>query len=225
MAAWEYVYLLSSLPGLPSLRTARALPLGEALLNARLGLLTPGDAEALQVALQLVSWRHLRSDLPEPAVIARMRDVVATHRAWALRDIVAFRLETRVILAALRYRRAGAAELPRPLAAAGEIAERMARNWGDPGLGLGRTHAWVPRVLRLVDAADWAGIERLLLERAWDDLVLVDQRCRFEFGNVLAYVFRFDILARWLAMDRERAGARFAELLRIAVGGTLDAVA
>lgn len=225
MADWRYAYLLSSLPDMPSLRYARALPIGEQRLRQRLKPLAPADARVLSEVEEIVSWRHQRPADPDALQIARLADAAGRHRVRAVRDIAGFRLETRTIVAALRYRRSGAAKMHSALVGAAPVAATIARRWNDPDFGLAAIHPWIGEVRRGMEAGDWIGVERVLLQRAWSQLCAVDQRHNYALENVIAWVLRWDVLSRWLAVDAALATARFTTLLDEALGGTLDGVA
>lgn len=224
MANWRYAYVLSSLPDLPSLRQARALPIGEQRLRERLEPLEPADAATLREVEELVGWRHQRATDTDAASIARLANAMHGHRLAAVRDIAAFRLETRLAVAALRYRRSGADRMPAPLIGAAPVAITIAHRWSDPDLGLAAACPWVRDVRCAMEAGDWLAVERLLLLRAWNHLRAIDDRHRYALENVIAWVLRWDVLSRWLAMDGARAANRFTALLGDTLGGVLDGI-
>jgi hypothetical protein len=224
VSAWRYVYLLSSLPALPSLAGARALPIGEQRLHARLTLLEPPDARVLQETLELVSWRFQEPLASDADCIERLRATAERHSLAAVRSIAQFRLDMRLVVAALRYRRAGAVALPVALAHAGPLGAHLGRHFTEPELGLTNAQPWIAGARGYLEAADWVGLESLLLARAWQALTALDSNYRFAFENVLCYVLRYDILARRLGADPTRGAMKFAALLEETLHDCLAAV-
>ena len=65
----------------------------------------------------------------------------------------------------------------------------------------------------MVSAGDALGLERLLMDVVWRRLERIAETRPFGFEEVFAYVFRWDIAARWLAYGVDGAIARFDELV------------
>jgi hypothetical protein len=224
VSAWRYVYLLSSLPAMPALGAARALPIGEQRLHARLALLEPPDARVLQETLELVTWRFQEPLASDADCIERLHAAAQRHSLAAVRNIAQFRLDLRLVVAALRYRRAGATALPAALARTGPLGAHLRRHFNEPELGLTAAQPWISAARGHLDAADWVGLESLLLAQAWKALTALDSNYRFAFENVLCYVLRWDILARRLGADPARGAVKFAALLEETLHDCLAAV-
>ena len=60
---------------------------------------------------------------------------------------------------------------------------------------------------------DALGLERLLMDAVWTRLGRIGERSVFGFEPVIAFVFRLDILQRWLSYDAEAGKARFQDLV------------
>jgi hypothetical protein len=225
VTAWRYIYLLSSLPALPPLATARALPIGEQRLKARLSLLTPSDSATLDEALELLAWPRQQPLQSDAEAVARFLAAAEKHPLPALREIASSRLEMRLIVAALRYRRAGMTQLPEALARTSPLGARLQRHFHEPEFGLTAAAPWIGNARRHMDGADWPALETLLLSRSWAALTSLDSRHRYAFENVLAYVLRWEILARRLNADTEHAAAVFAALVEEALDERLAAFA
>ena len=120
----------------------------------------------------------------------------------------------RTVLVALRRRRRG---LGPP--AAGEVwgvgpwVGRIASAWDRSDLGLGQVFPWVEQAAKLLESGDANGLERLLMEAVWTRLGHIAERSPFGFEPVIGFLFRWDILQRWLSYDAEAGQARFQELI------------
>ena len=65
----------------------------------------------------------------------------------------------------------------------------------------------------MLEAGDALGLERLLMDAVWTRLGRIADRSPFGFEPVIAFVFRWDILQRWLSYNAELAKTRFQELV------------
>lgn len=212
MARERYYTLVASLPALVHFTRADRLPISPRRLAERLRFLSPEDADQLARAEALTQWQRQPLDRTNEEVQARYRDVIANTSNRALRDFIEFRMDQRTVLAALRRRRRGLA--PEGEAwGVGRWVRRIESHWEDPFLGLEHVHPWIPEACGHLDSSRALDLERLLMELVWRRLSRVADLHPFGFEPVFSFLFRWDILARWLSYDAEAAMARFQSLV------------
>jgi len=215
----RYWTLIASLPALPDFERAERLPINPERLAERLGMLDEADAVEAHRAQRFLNWQHQPADRTDEEVVDAYVGLMDETRNPTLRAIATYRLERRVIQAALRRRHVGLDPLV-PAAARGlpDLARTIRDHAGAADLGLGRRFAWIASMTDHLDAGDAYGLERFLMRHVWDRLGRFAEDRPFSFDAVLVYLFRWDILARWLAYDAERAARRFDRLVSEALG-------
>ena len=210
-----YYDLITSLPHLPHSEQAEWLPITPLRLQQRLKLLKPAHAEQLARARSLVMWRRERSlATSDAALVNEYAALMDAPLESPLREYVAFRMDQQTLLAALRSKR-----LQQPVPeegtswGAGARVHHIRKHWDDPDFRLTYVFPWLASARDLLAAGDAHGLERLLMDAAWQRLNRFAQRNMFSFEAVFAYVFQWDILQAWLAADAEQATVRFRELI------------
>lgn len=209
-----YYTLVSSLPKLPDFEDAAWLPLSRKRLDQRLSMLTPEDALQLRSAEDLVKWQRQPITRTDQQVAQQYRKLMPGITAPALRDFVEYRMAQRTALVALRRRRLG---LPAP--ATGEVwgvgpwVNLVASAWDRNDLGLGNLLPWISEAAVLLESGEALELERLLMEAVWTRLGRLADSSPFGFEQVIAFVFRWDILQRWLSYNAESGTKRFQELV------------
>ena len=215
----RYYALVASLPRLVHFERAERLPINRERLDRRLRDLTPSHFEQLLLAERLVEWRRQPHGRTDAEVVRAYPQVMARLDEPCLRDLVAFRMEMRTLVAALRRRAAG-----EPAPAPGEPwgvpprAEWVRRHWEEPEFGLGTHHPWLADARALLEAREARALERLLFDVVWRRLERVADDEPFSFDAVVRFVFRWDLVARWLAHEPAPAVERFRALIAEAMG-------
>lgn len=214
MAREVYYTLVSSLPHLPHFERAEWLPLSRKQLDKRLTMLEPGHGEQLALAEDLVQWHHQPVTRTSRQIVDRYRSLQSRLSHPALREFVEYRMSQRTALVALRRRWRGFGP-----PAEGEVwgvgpwVRRIASCWDRPDLGVGFTFPWIEEAARWLEAGDARELERILLGSVWQRLARIAERRPFGFEAVVSFVFRRDILQRWLSYDAQAGAARFQELI------------
>jgi len=217
-ASWRtprrYYALVASLPRLVHFERAEHLPINRERLQQRLRALAPAHHEQLLLAERLVEWRRQPHGRTDAQVVRAHAQAMARIDEPGLRDLVAYRMELRTVIAALRRRLAGE-RAPAPGAPWGIAprAEWIRRHWDRPDLGLAPRHPWLHRARALLEAREARALERLLLDVMWRRLEPMADDEPFGFDAVVRFVFRWDIVARWLAHDPAAASERFRNLV------------
>lgn len=214
MSGKAYYTLVASLPQLPHFERAEWLPLSRKQLDERLSMLTPGHSVQLRLAEDLVQWQRQPVTRTSEQVVDSYNRLLPLLTYPALREFVEYRMAQRTMLAALRRRRRG---LGPPQGGevwgVGAWVRRIASAWDRTDLGLGRFLPWLDEAAKRLESGDALGLERLLMDVVWTRLGRLSERSVFGFEPVIAFVFRWDILQRWLSYDAEAGKARFQDLI------------
>ncbi len=214
MAEPVYYTLVSSLPRLPHFEQAEWLPLSRKQLDQRLSMLSPEHSAELRFAEALVRWQRQPVTRTNEQVVGSYKKLMAVLTHPALREFVEYRMTQRTVLVALRRRRRG---LGPPAAGeawgVGPWVGRIPSAWDRADLGIGQVLPWVGQAVSLLESGDAKGLERLLMDAVWTRLGRIAEQSPFGFEPVLAFLFRWDILQRWLSYDAEAGKTRFQELI------------
>ncbi len=214
MAGESYYTLVASLPRLPHFDSAEWLPLSRLQLEQRLAMLTLEHSVQLRFAEGLVQWQRQPITRTSEEVAASYRRLLPLLTHPALREFVEYRMSQRTALVALRRRRRG---LGPPAAdevwGVGPWVRHIPGAWDRADLGLGRIFPWIDEATRLIESSDAKALERLLMDATWTRLARLAEQSPFGFEPVIAFLFRWDILQRWLSYDAEAGKTRFQELI------------
>jgi hypothetical protein len=215
MGADRYITLMTSLPFLGELLGARQTPLSRIRLEQRLKQLAPDDAVLLARIEDLSRWSHQPIDRADQEILTRARALLEDLDNPLLRELVAYRLEQRTLMAALRRRQRGE-KVPDGGAAwgFGRWVEHIRQFWGEPDFRLEGVFPWVPEAHRLVETGDSLELEQLLVGESWNVLGRMSEGHYFDFEAVVIYVLRWDIIDRWTSHDGERAARRFEQMVQ-----------
>lgn len=214
MSGKKYYGLVSSLPHLPHFEKAEWLPLTRKQLDQRLLMLEPDHSRQLLLAEDLVHWQRQPVTRTDPQILEGYASLEGQLGHPALEEFVEFRMSQRTVVVALRRRRLGLGPpAPEEIWGIGPWVRRILASWDRPDLGVGFVFPWVEEAARWLEAGDARELERILLGSVWAKLAKIGERTPFGFEAVVSFVFRWDILERWLSYDAEAAATRFQELI------------
>lgn len=208
----RYFQLVASLPALPHFRRTKLLPISRRRLEERLKLLHPEDLVELTRAEDLVSWHRQPVSRTTAQIVGMYDELMVTTRNRALRSTVDFRMSMRTVIVALRLKRLGRSA-PSGRWGVGRYTRMIESRWADPEFGLAAVFPWIPRARAFLEQGDAVALESLVMDQSWRMLGQVAERHPFGFEQVFAFVFKWDILHRWLSYDAEMARQRFEELI------------
>ena len=209
-----YYTLVASLPYLPHFEGAGWLPISRKQLDQRLSMLAPKHARQLRLAEGLVHWQQQPVTRTNEEVVDRYESLMGQLGHPALREFVEYRMAQRTAVVALRRRRRGLGPPARDeVWGVGPWVRTMLSAWDRADLGIGFVFPWIEEAGRLLEAGDARELERVLLGSVWERLARIAQRRPFGFEPVISFVFRWDILQRWLSYDAQAGGAHFQELI------------
>ncbi len=212
--ARTYYTLVASLPSLPHFERAEWLPLSRKQIDQRLAILDPEDRSQLDLAESLLRWDLHPVTRTREEMLRRYRLVLEHASNPGLREFVEFRMSQRSVMVALRRRRRGMG----PPAAGepwgvGPWVRRIVAGWDSRDLGLGDVMPWVAEARGHLEAGRALELQRLLMDVVWRRATRIADPHPFGFEQVFAFVFKWDILQRWLSHDADAAKTRFQELI------------
>ncbi len=206
--------LMSSLPVHKTvLFDEKQTPLSRIQLNKRLKLLDEKDAADLLKIEQLLHWSHIKRDLNPSFVNETIVSINAINNEF-IKNIITWRLELRIILAALRMRHQGQKTAPdKGIFGFDYWYFIMTKYWHEPDLGLSKQLPWLPEVNALLTTNQSRDLEKYLFGVVWDHYRQLSLGHYFNFEAVIIYVLRWDIIYRWTRYNKEIAVQRFNDLI------------
>lgn len=211
MVAPRYYGLLASLPYLPRVGVGSHAPLSWPALRGQLTTLAEEHRDELLHALQAITWRIQCRDRDELEQSRQLHRLLAGLRDPHLRSAVSFRIDQIVLVAALRRRRSGAG-VPESGWGAGRWPFWLRRHWEDEAFGLQQIARWLPAAARCLEEDDAIGLTQLLMNAFWDHLERLTWGQSFAFAEVVAFVFKWDMLRAWATHEPGCAAERFSAL-------------
>ncbi len=210
----KYTLLVSSLPIHKTLLfDEKQTPLSRIQLNKRLKLLDKNDAADLLKIEQLLHWSHIKEDINQTFVNKTMGSIESLSNNF-IKNIIIWRLEIRIILAALRMRHQGQNTPPvKNIFGFDYWYFMMTKYWHEPDLGLGKQLSWVAEANKLLTENKNLQLEKFLFGVVWDHYQQLSLGHYFNFEAVIIYVLRWDIIDRWNSYDNEIAAQRFNDLI------------
>jgi len=216
----HYYTLMASLPPLPRFDRAERLPINSVRLAERLRMLQPEDAEVVEHAAAFLTWRHQPAKRTDQEIANNYTQLIRHVKDVSLRAIIEFPTNLKAILAALRRKHLGfAAPVRGETWGVGPLVGHMMRNWDDPNFKLMHLYPWIPQAREYLETGEALALEKLLFRLEWDSLARLSQGMEFGFDAVLAYLFQWDIVERWLSYDSKLASSRFEGLLAEVIEG------
>lgn len=214
-----YYTLIASLPALPYFERARRLPINRERLEGRLSMLAADDRETVRLAVDFLEWQRQPFARTDAEIVARYRRITESVADPALSAMIGFRIELRTAVAALRRRHAGRPP-PRPGEpwGAGRFVDHIVRHWAEPDFRLAPVFPWLSEARQKLEEEDRVGLQTLLMSVVWQHLSRLGEDPPFAFDALLVYIFKWDIVRRWLTYDEAQAAERFEQLLTEATG-------
>ena len=213
MGAAKYYGLVGSLPWLPHFEAAEFVPITEMQVASRLSALSDAHRRELDAAASLLLWPRQPRERPAEFLLERYAQVVTQIETPALREYVEYRMGQRTVVVALRMRRQGQSPRAGEAWGVGRWARKIAAHWDDTDFRMGAVYPWIDRARNLLDETDALGLERLQLDAVWQQLTRIESMSPFGFERVFAFVFKWDIVRRWLTYDANLAKDRFQSLI------------
>jgi hypothetical protein len=210
-----YITIATSLPHLPYFERAERIPITERALDQRLNMLEAEDKYQLRLATDLLRFgRHVNADEIEKQYHTAIERISNPH----LREYVDWCIGSRTAIAALRLKAEGHALPPSISWGAGRLIRHAERNWDRVNVGLDGLFPWLNETGELFGGGDATVLLRHQLGIEWRRLSQMSDTDPFGFLYVAAYVFKWNILAAWLACDASEATRKFQTLIEEVIG-------
>ena len=214
-----YYTLIGSLPAMPAhFELAERMPISRLSLHERLKLLEPSDAASLQEMSGFLVWERQPVERTDSQVVEYYEKFMASSRHALVRQIITYGMQVRTIVAAFRARRL---ELDPPIGIS-PLTEKIARQWKAPTFGLENEYPYVTSIQQSLEGDTPADLERLGLGILWDQLARLSGEYHQGFEFVVLYLFKWEIVSRWLGRDAQQGQDRFSGLVQAALGPYQD---
>jgi hypothetical protein len=166
-----------------------------------------------------LQWRRQPPTRSDAEIDRLFRILLQRTENAALRSFVDHRMGERSVMAALRRKQRGLGQPPADeICGVGRWDGLLKRRWDREDFGLAALFPWLGRARQLLAEGNALGLEELLMDVLWTRLSRIEEGRPFGFEAVFAYVFKWDILNRWLSHDRKEATAAFERLVEEAIG-------
>ena len=210
----KYTMLVTRLPAHKNnLFDEKQIPLSRIQLNKRLALLDEKDAADLLKIEKLLHWSHIKTDINQSVVNESLESIGSINSDF-IKKMIVWRLELRIILAALRMRHLGQKKPPtKKIFGFDYWYFVMTKYWHQPDLGLAKQLPWLPKANELLVANESFQLEKYLFGVVWDHYYQLGLGHYFNFEAVILYVLRWDIIDRWTSYNKEIAIQRFNDLI------------
>jgi hypothetical protein len=218
----RYHMLICSLPALPTRFDAGRLPITPERLQQRLRMLDPDDAREIRSLTEILEWGERFAETSDAEVVRRYRQLMGQLRDPLVRATAAAAVDARMIVTALRQRRRG---LGPPQVWIGQWSEHIRRHFADPNFRLAHAYPRLEQLRRLLEEGDALGFHRAMLGATWAWLRKRSDDHHFDFGAVVLYVARWEIIHHWQQLEAERGRAVFETLVTEALGDHADVYA
>jgi hypothetical protein len=216
----DYYTLVASLPPLPRFDRARRLPINRVRLFDRLNMLAAQDAQVVEHAAAFFGWNPQPAAPQDRVLVEHHEAVCRLGKNASFLSVLEFPFDLTTLVAGLRRRHLGR---PRPAPGepwgVGRFTGQIVRNWEEPDFRLGPVLPWLPRARALLEQGEALALEKLLFSLVWGSMDRVSVETEFSFDSVLAYLFKWDLLDRWLTQKPDEAQARFQGMVTEAMHG------
>jgi hypothetical protein len=215
MGSRTYYTLLASLPALPRIEKAKILPMNEVRLRERLTMLTEDDAVLVRETVRFLRWQRQPVQRRDEEIIRLFDRILKKLKHHAtIAAMVELRMDLRTVMAALRRRHR---KLPKPAKGeawgAGAWVRHIELNWDDPDFKLNYVFPWIPPARTYLEKGETVQLEKHLMTVIWKKADQLAWNDPFSFDALIAYLFKWDILHRWLSNDSRAAKERFKSLV------------
>ena len=171
------------------------------------------DAAQLKRIVNLLRWRRHPAAAPAEHIEKQYHDVMEKTSNPAVRDFVDWRIGGRAAMAALRLKALGQATPPAKHWGAGRLVKMIETNWAKSEVGASALFPWLAEARQLLANDDAISLERIQMAAVWRRLSILGEINPFGFEYVAAYVFKWDILQRWISYEPHEARQRFRKLI------------
>jgi hypothetical protein len=198
---------------MPRFDCAQRLPVNFERLQQRLRMLSDDDFRIVESAQHFLFWHHHPMERTNLEFAEHYRQIRQLVQQPVILDILEYRMDVRTIVAALRRRHY---KHPAPDRGdswgVGQWLSHIEKHWQEPDFGLASVYPWIEEVARLLEDDQPLQLEKRLLTLIWNYLDRHDTHGMFSLEAVIIYLFKWDIVNRWLMYQPHQAKLRFDRL-------------
>ena len=210
----EYYTLIASLPPLKKFDQAERLPINMERLRERLTILGQEDAKLVDSVASFIIWHRQPMERSDKEMLVVYKQLIESIDNPMIKEMINLRIDIRTIVVALRRRYRG---LPAPksgeLWGMGRWVQHIEKYWDDQNLRLAAVYPWIPQVREYLENGNALELERLQMNQVWEGVDRLEDQNYFGIDVIFSYLFKWDMMQRWLANDVESAKIRFDELV------------
>ena len=210
----EYYTLIASLPPLKKFDQAERLPINMERLRERLTILGQEDAKLVDSVASFIIWHRQPMERSDKEMFVVYKQLIESIDNPMIKEMINLRIDIRTIVVAIRRRYRG---LPAPksgeLWGMGRWVQHIEKYWDDQNLRLAAVYPWIPQVLEYLENGNALELERLQMNQVWEGVDRLEDQNYFGIDVIFSYLFKWDMMQRWLANDVESAKIRFDELV------------
>jgi len=210
----EYYTLIASLPPLKKFDQAERLPINMERLRERLTILGQEDAKLVDSVASFIIWHRQPMERSDKEMFVVYKQLIESIDNPMIKEMINLRIDIRTIVVALRRRYRG---LPAPksgeLWGMGRWVQHIEKYWDDQNLRLAAVYPWIPQVREYLENGNALELERLQMNQVWEGVDRLEDQNYFGIDVIFSYLFKWDMMQRWLANDVESAKLRFDELV------------
>lgn len=211
----SYYMLVGSLPHLPHFLRAERLPINEQRLRWRRNALEPEDYDDLERAVGLLGWRHDAPHRTSAEINQQFGRFMQDVRNPVMKEFADYRMGLRSAIAGLRRKQQGeAAPTGEDRCGVGRWNRLIADQWDRELFGMVPLFPCLTQVREHLTAGRPAQVEEAMMREVWFRLSRIEDTHPLRFEALFAYVFKWDILRRWLARDDAEATRHFEQLIQ-----------
>ena len=210
----EYYTLIASLPPLKKFDQAERLPINMERLRERLTILGQEDAKLVDSVASFIIWHRQPMERSDKEMFVVYKQLIESIDNPMIKEMINLRIDIRTIVVALRRHYRG---LPAPksgeLWGMGRWVQHIEKYWDDQNLRLAAVYPWIPQVREYLENGNALELERLQMNQVWEGVDRLEDQNYFGIDVIFSYLFKWDMMQRWLANDVESAKLRFDELV------------
>ncbi|MEM0926375.1 MAG: DUF2764 family protein [Planctomycetota bacterium] len=209
-----YYTLTASLPSLPQPFDSGPLPITRKKLRERLSLLEEKDFDVVRQVVEFFAWDRQTLDSTDTIVMKTHRRLIDEFKHSFVRQVIQYRFDMRIIVAALRRKRNG----EKTIEGGSPLHQLIRRNWDTPNLNLAQRYQWIDPFLSAFNKGQLVEAQHVLYSDLWTTWSRFGERYHFTFESILLYLARWEIVERWISQDAARGQERFGELIQETLG-------
>ena len=210
----EYYTLIASLPPLKKFDQAERLPINMERLRERLTILGQEDAKLVDSVASFIIWHRQPMERSDKEMFVVYKQLIESIDNPMIKEMINLRIDIRTIVVALRRRYRG---LPAPksgeLWGMGRWVQHIEKYWDEQNLRLAAVYPWIPQVREYLENGNALELERLQMNQVWEGVDRLEDQNYFGIDVIFSYLFKWDMMQRWLANDVESAKILFDELV------------